>query len=231
METFNVYCDESCHLEFDKSPIMTLGAVWFNIDKTREITDRVNSIKEKYGVTKFRELKWTKLSPALYECYEALINYFFDDDDLHFRVLVVDNKQYYDHQKNSSYDEWYFKMYFQTLRGLIDPESKYNIYIDIKDTCSKKRIDKLQEVICNSIYDFDHKKVQKIQAVRSESIAVMQIVDILTGALSYYCRDIRTSESKNKLIQLIKHRSGYNLKKTTLYRESKFNIFHLQLEE
>ena len=66
METYNIYCDESCHLEFDNSPIMVLGAIWLPNDKNIEIKTRINEIKEKYGITKFRELKWTKLSPSLY---------------------------------------------------------------------------------------------------------------------------------------------------------------------
>ena len=27
-EVFNVYCDESCHLEHDNIPTMVIGAVW-----------------------------------------------------------------------------------------------------------------------------------------------------------------------------------------------------------
>ena len=228
---YNVYCDESCHLEFDKSPVMVLGGIWYEADRTKEITKNINDIKKKYSISKFRELKWTKLSPALYSCYEELINYFFTDDDLHFRVLVVDNKDKYDSEKTQSFDEWYYKMYFQMLRGLIDPRERYNIYVDIKDTRSRNRIKKLHDVLCNSIYDFDHEKIQKIQAIRSENIAVMQILDILIGAVSYFCRGLASSESKNRMVELIKDRSGYTLLRTTFNREQKFNIFHFQLEE
>ena len=35
-DTFNVYCDESCHLENDHQKVMVLGAVWCPFDKTRE---------------------------------------------------------------------------------------------------------------------------------------------------------------------------------------------------
>ena len=27
-ETYNIYCDESCHLENDDKPVMLLGAIW-----------------------------------------------------------------------------------------------------------------------------------------------------------------------------------------------------------
>ncbi len=32
-QTFNVYCDESCHLENDHQPTMILGAVWCPLEK------------------------------------------------------------------------------------------------------------------------------------------------------------------------------------------------------
>ena len=231
METFNIYCDESCHLEFDNSPIMVLGAIWLPNDKNIEIKTRINEIKEKYGITKFRELKWTKLSPSLYNCYKDIIDYFFDDDDLHFRCLIVDNKQSFSHKKTQSYDDWYFKMYFYTLHNIIDPHSITNIYIDIKDTCSRRKIQKLHDVLCNSFDDFDHSRIKNIQAVRSESIAVMQIVDLLIGAAAYSNRKLTSSETKLKLIQHIQNRAKYSFLKNTLPRERKFNIFHLQLGE
>jgi hypothetical protein len=31
--TFNVYCDESCHLEHDRQQAMVLGAVWCPLGK------------------------------------------------------------------------------------------------------------------------------------------------------------------------------------------------------
>ncbi len=35
-DIFNVYCDESCHLENDHRKVMVLGAVWCPFDKTCE---------------------------------------------------------------------------------------------------------------------------------------------------------------------------------------------------
>ncbi len=34
-QIFNVYCDESCHLENDHQSAMVLGAVWCPLEKTR----------------------------------------------------------------------------------------------------------------------------------------------------------------------------------------------------
>ena len=79
---FNVYCDESCHLEHDKvNKAMALGAVWCPKNKTREINKRLIEIKAKHGIPKESEVKWTKISPCNEPLYRDIIDYFFDDDD------------------------------------------------------------------------------------------------------------------------------------------------------
>ena len=34
---YNIYCDESCHLQNDKSNVMVLGAIWCAKEKKQEI--------------------------------------------------------------------------------------------------------------------------------------------------------------------------------------------------
>jgi len=43
--TYNLYCDESCHLEHDRQPVMVLGAVWCPLKKAREISVHIREIK------------------------------------------------------------------------------------------------------------------------------------------------------------------------------------------
>lgn len=57
--------------------------------KLREINQRIRRIKERNGVSPTMELKWTKISPAKIDLYKDIVNYFFDDDDLHFRAVIV----------------------------------------------------------------------------------------------------------------------------------------------
>ena len=155
-----------------------------------------------------------------------VINYFFDNSDLHFRVLVVPDKQELNHKAfNQSHDTFYYKMYFNMLKTLFEPNCEYNIYIDIKDTRGQKKVERLHDVLCNNHYDFNRQMIKKVQQVRSEEIELIALADLLIGAVSYLHRGINTSEAKLKLIERIKARSGYNLTASTLYREDKFNIF------
>jgi len=50
------------------------------------------------------------------------------------------------------------------------------------------------------------------------------VADLLIGALAYLHRGLTTNQAKLDLISRIKERSGYQLTRTTLIRESKFNL-------
>ncbi|MFT0319746.1 DUF3800 domain-containing protein [Bacteroides thetaiotaomicron] len=86
-------------------------------------------------------------------------------------------------------------------------------------------MDRLQEYLCNSAYDFDKNVVRRIQQVRSHEVELIQLADFLIGAVCYVHRNLQTSATKLELIEQIRKRSGYSLLKTTLYKEDKMNIF------
>lgn len=223
---YNIYCDESCHLENDKQKIMALGAVWCPTAKKNEIFTRLKDIKLKHHLSQNFELKWNKVSPGKLEFYKEVVDYFFDDDDLHFRVLVVPDKSALDHSAFSqSHDDFYFKMYFDLIKVILDPKNGYNIYLDIKDTRSQKKITHLKDVLRSSHYDYEHNIIRRIQQVRSHEVELIQLSDLLTGALSYIHRSLSSSLAKLELIEKIQKRSGYSLKFSTLYKEDKVNIF------
>ena len=225
-QLYNIYCDESCHLEYDGEIAMTIGGIWCPQSKKDEIFHRIREIKEEHGLSKNFEIKWNKVSPGQLDFYMDVVNYFFDNSDLHFRVLVIPNKQELKHDLFSqTHDDFYYKMYFNMLKTLFEPGCGYNIYIDIKDTRGQRKVEKLHEVLCNNHYDFDRNLIRKVQQVRSEEVELVALADLLIGALSYIHRGKNTSEAKLRLIERIKARSGYNLTASTLYRENKFNIF------
>ena len=115
------------------------------------------------------------------------------------------------------------------LKAMLVPSECYNIFIDIKDTHSSEKAEKLRKVISNSMYDFSRRIVKQVKPIRSEEVQIMQLTDILIGAFGYYNRIFDASEkrsqAKRQIIELIQKRSGYTLKRSTLLREDKFNLF------
>jgi len=225
-EFYNVYCDESCHLENDHQKVMVLGAVWCPISKRREIADRMREIKSKHGLTPYHEVKWSNVSPAKIDFYLDLVDFFFDDDDLHFRALVVPDKSVLNHAAfRQDHDQWYYKMYFTMLKTILNPHDRYRVYIDIKDTQGGHKIRKLHDVLCNSLYDFSKNIVEQVTLVDSREVQQQQLADLLIGAVMYANRGEFNSTAKKALVDRIKRRSRYSLVQTTLPRETKFNVF------
>lgn len=222
---YSVYCDESCHLENDHQQVMAIGAVWCPQSKVQEIFRRIREIKTKHNLPVGFEVKWGKVSRSKVGFYADLIDYFFDDDDLSFRCLLVPDKSNLDHARfGQSHDEFYYKIYFDMLKAIFDSGSSYKIYLDIKDTIGQRRIEKLHDVLCNHQYDFSKRVVKSVEQVRSHQVELIQLADLLIGAITYHNRGLTGNAGKNQLIQKIMKRSGYSLTKTTLVRERKMNL-------
>ena len=232
-EIFNIYCDESCHLENDRQKAMVLGAVWCPLDKRREIAVRLREFKRKHRLADSFEVKWTKVSPGGKDFYLDLIDYFFDDDDLHFRALIVPDKAILRHEAfpGQDHDTWYYKMYFDMLKVILRPTATYRIYLDIKDTRGAEKVAKLHDVLCNNMYDFSRQVIERLQLVHSHEIEQLQLADLLIGAISYLNRGLQSNSGKMEVIQRMQQRSGYSLTKTTLLREEKMNLFRWHAAE
>lgn len=225
MSSFNFYCDESTHLENDKMPFLVLGAIKCPTEKARDVAVRLREIRVDHGHKPAAEAKWTRIAPANLRYYLALVDYFFDDDDLSFRAVAA-QKDGLDHARHGqSHDDWYYKMYFLLLRRLIDPAARNYIYLDVKDTRSAKKQRKLQEILANALLDFDRERVSRLQAIRSHESALLQLADILIGAVNYANRGLDSSQAKLAVVDRVRERSGYRLTDSTLLSEAKFNLF------
>lgn len=224
-QTFNVYVDESGHLEHDTTDVAVFGCIWLPMDRTREVAERLREIKLRHGLKPTFETKFTKVSPARERFYLDLLDYFFDDDDLHFRALVVRDKKRLDHGAfGQSHDEWYYKMVYQLLFNVVDNSDRFNVYLDIKDTRSAERCRKLHEVL-RTAHEREEVRIQKLQMVRSHEVEVMQLADLLIGIVGYANRIHPGSTAKHALVERMRKRSRYTLQKTTPLREQKTNLF------
>lgn len=228
-EVLNVYCDESCHLERDGIPTMVIGAVWCPKVSARNLCEGVRAVKQKHSLATSFEIKWTKVSPGKLAFYLDLVDFFFARDDLHFRGVLIPDKRVLDHARFAQeHDTWYYKMFFVLLKEVIDPTCAYRIYIDIKDTRSEQKRARLEEILRNAKYDFTGQIVKRVQQIRSHESEIMQLADLLIGAVCYRNRNLATSDAKLQVIARIQQRSGKSLVRTTWPREPKFNLLSWQ---
>jgi hypothetical protein len=227
MEMYNVYCDESCHLENDGKPIMALGAIWCPKSECKRLSEEMAAIKNKHNAK--GELKWTKVSASRQDFYFDVVNWFFKEPALNFRSLVVLNKANLDHRtfNQSSHDDFYYKTYFSLLSKILSPLHKYDVYLDIKDTRSRLKNTQLKKILCNNVFDFTQQMIGKVQNIHSNESQLVQLVDLLLGALTYKHRGLSENPTKAEVVKLIETKLPYPLTLTTStpLTEEKFNLF------
>lgn len=223
-----IFCDESCHLEHDDSNYMLLGGIRCPKGKKEKIYNDIKKIKEKHGLSEHFEIKWIKVSKAKIEFYEEIIDYFFNENYLSFRTVIASKRNlvfgYY--SKNDDFASWYYKMYYLLLYGFISINKRYRIFIDIKDSRGGERISLLKEIIHKKLKT---KVINDINQIHSHTSEILQITDLLIGALGYYKRELNTSEAKLRLVKKILTRTrelNLDISKSTPLKEKKFNVFY-----
>ena len=60
--------------------------------------------------------------------------------------------------------------------------------------------------------------------MRSHEFEILQVADLLIGAVSYVAREQTTNRGKTRVVDFIKQQTGYSLTKSTLFKEEKFNL-------
>jgi hypothetical protein len=215
---------------------MVLGALWCEQDRVIEAVKRLRQIRESHNIPKEREIKWVKVSPAKKDFYIDLIDYFFDDDDLKFRAIVIPKSSLNHKRFNQDHDTFYYKIQFQLLNRLLSSDNTYAIYLDIKDTKSVTKVRKLHEILCNANFDFNRESIVRLQNVRSHEVGLMQLADLLIGAVLYANRtsgttDIPISPAKQALVERFRERSGLKLTLSTPGGATKVNIFQWKPKE
>lgn len=225
-KTFNLYCDESTHLIHDGHPYMLLSYISIAYPQIRLAKEEIKAIKRKFNYTE--ELKWTNVHSATYKVYAELVDWFFMND-LEFRTVVVDKSQIDEQRADYSFNDFYFRMYFQLLHTKVDFQNRYNVFLDIKDTCSGEKLEKLKKIMSYN------SSIGTLQFIPSRESVFIQLADVLMGAINYNLRiqkgDVKSNViAKLKLIEKIKRHSNISLNTTTPLSRNKFNLFFITLK-
>ena len=222
---YNVYCDESCHLISNDSKYMLIGAVYCPKNKIKKVNEYIEHLKENYNISNKIELKWNKIDKKTKKLYLDIINYFFNNDDLKFRVIVIDKTKLNHKKYNQTENEFYHKAYYEMLKYIIIPGNSYNIYPDIKDTNSYYYHQVMLDYLRIKMQDTNKKTIRKVQPIRSYEAPILQINDILIGALSYHYRNLTKNSVKLNIVSEIRKLYQNDLNETSYCSNTKFNIF------
>ena len=73
--------------------------------------------------------------------------------------------------------------------------------------------------------DINKKTIRKVQPIRSYESLILQVTDVLIGALSYYYRNIIQNKVKLNIINEINRLYQNSFDISSYYDNTKFNIF------
>jgi hypothetical protein len=227
---YNLYIDESCHLEHDGMPVMCIGYTKINTEQYVVIKQEIKQLKLKYKSP--TEIKWNSISFSRLPLYKALIDYFFESE-IDFRCILVKYKKRLNHEEfnQGSHDNFYYKLIYHLLKYATNsPINHYKVYLDLKDTRGKQRLKKIEEVLHNK-YNGNSPFVL-FQHIHSDENVLLQLTDLFIGAITFKNRELHASVNANKakvqLLEYIEAKSGYSLDEGTEPWETKFNIFDHQ---
>lgn len=225
---FEVYCDESgleALTNRDAHLYSGIGGIWFPANYRDTFKKEMSSIKSKYNIK--GELKWNKLSPAYFDLYKEVIDYFFRSN-IRFRVIIIASKKV-DHIRFNGNDAelGFYKFYYQLLHHWIYDFNSYNVFVDLKTNRVKNRINELQKVLQRSNLS---SKIDQVQALPSTESLGIQLADLLTGlSVAKFNKELK-SKAKLSLIEYIENTHLGNSIKPTPKWEEKFNVFKIDLK-
>ncbi len=226
---FEVYCDESgleALTRKDAHLFTGIGGIWIPAEHRNTLKQGITAIKEKYNIK--GELKWQKFSPAYYDLYKEIIDFFFLSGYIRFRVVLIEAAKI-DHIKfnNEDAELGFYKFYYQLLHHWIFDFNQYNIFLDLKINRNKGRLHELKKVLDNANLTSD---IKQVQGLPSEQSLGIQLADFLTGLIVAKFNNEITSTAKLSLIQYVEEKYLGKPVSATPKWEEKLNVFRMNLK-
>jgi len=225
---FEIFCDESSLeviAKHDAHLYMGIGGIWLPAEHRDSLKNGLADIKKRYGI--HGELKWKKVSPAYYNLYKEVIDFYFNSGYLRFRVILIEANKI-DHVKFNSADPelGFYKFYYQLIKHWLFDFNSYSIFADLKENRDKGRLKVLRDILDLSNLTTN---VKQVQALPSEESLGIQMADILTGLVVSKFNKEATSKAKLDLISYVENKYLSKEIAPTAKWEEKFNVFKINL--
>jgi|ADurb_Cas_01_Slu_FD_contig_121_71304_length_3393_multi_4_in_0_out_0_2 hypothetical protein len=221
---YSIFCDESGHLLDLQQKVMVLGALQAPKARVASISTKLKQIKRDHGLNEHWELKWTKISNSKIDYYKNIIDYFMAEKDLHFRCVVVPDKNILDHERfDRSHDDFYYVMFYYALREMIYNRNSYDVFFDYKDAFQSEKLYVLKKYLQDQcVINVDSLRLHTIQSYESQLI---QLTDLLIGVIGYANKEIKSSAAKTELVDYTQSQVKVSLVRSSALFNKKFNVF------
>jgi len=225
---FEIYCDESRQELFRtrrkaQGVYVIIGGVWIEATKRTYYKDLIRQLRERHRV--YGEFKWNRVSPSRLDFYLDLVHLFFREE-MRFRCVVLARDEM-DAVRFHEADEelMFYKFYYQLLHPWILDLNRYRIFVDMKTNRVPNRLRTLKRVLSNANLTSE---ILDVQALPSKEVDLIQLTDVLIGAVGYAFHNLKTSDAKRCVVGEIERFLPSHQIQPTWKGEEKFNIFRFR---
>ena len=193
---FEVYCDESRQELFRtrderQGKFVLLGSIWIEADQRARFKEALHALRDHHNVK--GEFKWNKVSPSRLAFYQELVEYFFQEN-MRFRCFVAEAHELDAARFHQADNElMFYKFYYQLLHHWILDCNRYRIFLDMKTNRVHSRLRVLRDVLSNANLTSE---IVDVQALPSREVDLLQLTDVLLGAVGYRFHGSEGSRAK-----------------------------------
>ena len=231
MTFYHVYADESRQ---DAHRYMLYGLLFIprgeQEQSLREDCDRLRR-QHLWGTGEF---KWEKVSLGKMQVYKEFVDIFFHHADAEFRCLVVDTqkidyKTYHQGDRESAFYEFYYQALSRNLRL----EDEYLVFTDNRQNRQSNRLTDLKSKTNYHwlLQGAKEKLVRNVEPRDSKAEDLLQITDVLLGAVGYDIEERAESPAKVEMVRHIAARIGCHRLRDHWGQGTQFNIWKFQFPD
>lgn len=222
---FDVYCDES------RPDLLTsthphgshavIGSLWLESQRRDTFKQAIHDLRNLHRVG--GEFKWQKVSPSREQFYISLVDWFINQGlDLRFRCVLIQHNQVDWALHEGDKELGFYKFYYQMLHHWVGDFNRYAIFCDFKSNRLRSRLETLRQCLDRANLTSE---IAQVQAVRSEESVLIQLADVLTGAVSSKMNaTLVPGSTKAALVTHLESRMGMSIQATGSDVQ-KFNVF------
>lgn len=197
------------------SDFMVAGGFAVAGNRITEIEDRIAKLRDDAGIRS--EFHWAKYrGGGRRDAYEALVRYGFDLVNKRraaLHIIIAKFAGYEERKQGENRDTSVNKMYFQLglhrLGQFYGKSRAIHIRLDAGNDC--KDICDMRNQLCASIYktyDTLPNCVRSIEPVSSQNVGIVQMADVIVGAIAAKKNQLDHSTPKKDLAEFVLRASG-----------------------
>lgn len=223
---YNIYCDEA---STTVARYMLIGGLWVPWDVEPTIRASLAGVRARHGLG--AEMKWTKVSQRMLQAYQDFVDVFFNIGQVSFKCIVLDT-HILDYKSYHKGDEelGFYKFYYQLISRNLQPGNLYWLYTDERKNRKPYRLAVLKLTV-NRWWKKQAgvEPLRNVEARRSHDEDLIQLADVLLGALGYAWNEQSGSPAKLALAAHLAQRLGWStLRLATRPAAHKFNVWKWQ---